>query len=441
MLGKGPDRMQTTFQSITAWQPYAIITLVYLVLMMGFYLLRRSATIRWSYVWTAMVGVGLLARLYGAARLQSYPFDFGTFYAWALGVANYGFGDFYSSQSFIDYPPGYMYVLGIVGWCHHLLGASGNSVTSALLLKTPAIVADFGIAYLLYHMAKERGQHWLGGFLAIGFLLNPVVWLNSAAWGQVDSVFTLVLLAAIWQLLKQNYCWTGVFYAIAILIKPQALLFGPVFLFSPLGKQAWRAWVKMAGYGAVTFVLGALPFAYKQELFWIVQLYKKTLGSYAYYSVNAFNVPAMFGGNWKAMPASANAISTGILVAIVIGAGLFAWFMRGRAGLAAFLSLFMILTVFLFAFKMHERYLFPALALIPLVGIWTRDGRWLFVLAFVTIAQMINVGLVYIQALQPNQPLWFGDGSIYASASLLVVAWLLSVWVWLSPKEGVQQDG
>jgi hypothetical protein len=96
--------------------------------------------------------------------------------------------------------------------------------------------------------------------------------------------------------------------------------------------------------------------------------------------------------------------------------------------------------VFLFAFKMHERYLFPAIVLIPYVWIRTKNMRWGIVLALVTIAQFINVGLIYIQSLMGNQPLLFGQSAINTCAGLLFLAWAMTTWYLLANPGGVQLD-
>ena len=66
-----------------------------------------------------------------------------------------------------------------------------------LLLKIPAIVADIALAALLYGAARR----WFGGraglLAAAIYLFIPVTWYDSALWGQVDAVGTLVMVAAL----------------------------------------------------------------------------------------------------------------------------------------------------------------------------------------------------------------------------------------------------
>ena len=69
------------------------------------------------------------------------------FIAWGDMIFKDGIGNFYSSDSFTDYPPGYMYILYMVGAIRHVLGVAWNSTLSVMLTKTPAIIADLATAY------------------------------------------------------------------------------------------------------------------------------------------------------------------------------------------------------------------------------------------------------------------------------------------------------
>src|SRR5450756_2644149 len=93
-----------------------------------------------------------------------------------------------------------MYVLWLVGIAGNAVsGIVGVSADQAvgLLLKLPAIGADIAIGGLLWW----AGRRWFGGragvLAAALYLFIPVTWYDSALWGQVDAVGTLVMLAAL----------------------------------------------------------------------------------------------------------------------------------------------------------------------------------------------------------------------------------------------------
>ncbi|HTS14027.1 MAG TPA: hypothetical protein VMH24_00040, partial [Candidatus Sulfotelmatobacter sp.] len=154
--------------------------------------------------------VGLALRLIIAYVLfpgSGFQSDIGSFTSWALTLAHGGPGGFYANAGFADYPPGYLYVLWLLGSIGSglagLLGGGTITLGGVVLplpdtivgglIKLPAIAADLGIAYLLYRLVRR----WLGARsdargAALGaaalYLFNPVTWYDSALWGQIDAV-------------------------------------------------------------------------------------------------------------------------------------------------------------------------------------------------------------------------------------------------------------
>ena len=62
-----------------------------------------------------MLGCGLALRLVLALVTEGYPYDMSCFVAWGDKLAAEGPAAFYSEGYFADYPPGYLWVLGLVG--------------------------------------------------------------------------------------------------------------------------------------------------------------------------------------------------------------------------------------------------------------------------------------------------------------------------------------
>src|SRR5664279_3990052 len=91
-----------------------------------------------------LLGLGLAFRLVLALVLfpgQGLSSDLGFFESWATTLARVGPGTFYTSAGSANYPPGYMYVLWLVGALGSLFGTSSSHAV-VLLLKIPAIAAD-----------------------------------------------------------------------------------------------------------------------------------------------------------------------------------------------------------------------------------------------------------------------------------------------------------
>ncbi|MDR5416295.1 hypothetical protein RHO86_24775, partial [Salmonella enterica subsp. enterica serovar Thompson] len=92
---------------------------------------------------------------------------------------------------FADYPPGYLYVLWLIGGLGHLLApfAGGDAVAATTaLVKLPAIFADIAVGLVLYMVVRSwrsprRDAERVALLAAAFYLFNPVTWYDSAIWG------------------------------------------------------------------------------------------------------------------------------------------------------------------------------------------------------------------------------------------------------------------
>ena len=99
--------------------------------------------------------LGLVVRYVCAKFDSGYAVDMGCFSYWADSVYKDGFGNFYNAGTFADYPPGYMYILWIVGLFRHLI--PGLSV-GTVALKMPAMLCDLATGALIYKLARKRSM-------------------------------------------------------------------------------------------------------------------------------------------------------------------------------------------------------------------------------------------------------------------------------------------
>ena len=133
--------------------------------------------------------------------------DLRSFVSWMSTLVEHGPGGFYANAGFADYPPGYMWIL----W---LLGLAGTTdvpfieLSMEQLIKLPPMLADLGIGVLLYWVVTRwsstpgRDARRLGLAAAGIYLFNPVTWYDSALWGQTDAVGALVMVAGVAMLLR-----------------------------------------------------------------------------------------------------------------------------------------------------------------------------------------------------------------------------------------------
>jgi dolichyl-phosphate-mannose-protein mannosyltransferase len=359
---------------------------------------RRESGESDNWKLAVLIAGGILVRGALAATTKGYGPDIGTFSAWAAHAAD-GLTSFYSPGYFADYPPGYIYVLWLVGKLRLLLGLDFDTPAFLLLLKLPAILADSATVWLLYRLAKRHWSNNAAVAVAALYAFNPAVILNSAVWGQVDGVLTLFILLGV-LFLERRPALSAASFAMALLIKPQALIFAPLpilwFADRLLRRKQHAAadLLLFSGTAIATFCLGIFPFSINENPGWIFAKYGATLASYPYATLNAFNLFALTGGNFVPVDERLLFLPYALwgyvfIALIVICAALAA--LKGKdPSRFWYVPLFLSVSVFILSAKMHERYLFPALALALGFSIKSRDRWGLLLFAGFSATQFLN---------------------------------------------------
>ena len=108
-------------------------------------------------------------------RESGFAIDVGDFNAWGQRLASVGPGEFYEDGFFADYPPGYLYVLWLLGEIGSALApALGSDITGGLV-KIPGGLADVGVAAMLFVIARR----WAGELLDRTTSLDQPVQLRA----------------------------------------------------------------------------------------------------------------------------------------------------------------------------------------------------------------------------------------------------------------------
>ncbi|MDD4312078.1 MAG: glycosyltransferase family 39 protein, partial [Eubacteriales bacterium] len=361
----------------------------------------------------------LMAILLGAFALRvvlsiifyGHPTDINCFMAWGNMVVELKPYNFYTSGAFADYPPGYMYICGAIAGLCKLLGIPYGSDGMALLFKMPSTIADLLTAYLLYRLAKNQKLGEKSALILAGiYAFTPTLMFVSGAWGQIDSALALLIALVILLLQKDKRILAGAVYGLAILMKPQALMFGPILAVAFVldiiddreqwAKKLWQTALAVAAALAVIFAL-ALPFQGSQGPLWLIEKYSSTATSYHYVSIEAFNFGSLFGWNWKTadtlilwMPYYK--FGMGMIILSVLFSSALYYFGRKKSHGALFLSAGLaVLLIFTFGHYMHERYMLPALLLILIAYLYYGDRRLLAVFGGLTITSFLNATCAY----------------------------------------------
>jgi Gpi18-like mannosyltransferase len=363
--------------------------------------------------------------------------DVNAFSAWAGRLADVGPGEFYAPGYFADYPPGYLYVLWLVGEVSRFVEPMLGGLSPIRgLIKVPGIAADLGVAVLIYLIATRffgdrPPVRWLGSGARIGligaavYLFNPGVVFNSAVWGQMDSVGALVILIGLYSLGRG---WTeaaGLAAVVAVLIKFQFGWLIPIVAVVGLKRHLFgrssdpalaarpdpvRILTSLAvGFGTAVAML--LPFGMTilptgDPTTSLIDKFRAAADQYQGLSINAFNIwrnpwsglgDTQFWGNDQGIALTLGALN---VTWAMVGIGLFALVavialvaVARRDDMQGLLmaSLTMAVAFFGLPTRVHERYLFPALALAaPLVGV---AARW--AAAYLALATMFFLNIYW----------------------------------------------
>jgi len=345
-----------------------------------------------------LICIALFLRLFISVVLPSFSGDLNLFKDWAT-AAGKNLIKVYSNSRNADYPPLYMYVLAIVG---KLGNTSAFSSYYNLLLKLPSIFADIVTSILIYRLAGKHLSRSMSITLAVFYLFNPAVWINSSVWGQVDSFFTMILVFGVYMLLEGRVGISGVFFTAAVLMKPQGIIFLPILFFELVRLKSVKEFIKTAFISLGTAVLIALPFMITNGVTWIFKLYSGTVGEYPYASVNAFNFFNLIGKNYAKDTGTILGISyhnLGMAAIVLVTILTFVIYIKGNnKNFAPAAALIEIAGVFTFASSMHERYLFPAVALSILAYIYLKDKRILALIIGFSITVFSNTYYVLLQS-------------------------------------------
>ncbi len=389
-----------------------------------------------------------VSRIVIGMLVPGYGVDVGCFTAWSDRMYQVGPVDFYITEQHSDYPPGYMLVLWPIGLIGSLMGTGATE----LMIKLPAIIADIAAIALIFTCVSRMFNRKAALSLAAIYAFNPLVYATGAAWGQADSIPAVLILLVILLVYRKKWAAALPVYTLAVLMKPQSLMFGPLglaafvmYLLKKEEKDRWKQALIGAGISLALALAVVLPFSPKQEdMDWLIGLYSGTMTFYGYATVNATNLYFLFGLNWQPIGSAAPLLLrlTGAL-SLILPVG---WYLYkepkassprerimlalsllpalaaallptslGQTGTLLMISGFLIVlvrfvsegsvcnlpllgAVMLIVFcalgvMMHERYLFSAVVLLMLAYAGRRDKRIFILMAALSLLAFLNVGI------------------------------------------------
>lgn len=348
---------------------------------------------------TAICALGIFLRLL-LSPLEGYGFDVGVNQGWAKSAVKLGLARSYSEQvdgnMLPNYPPLSLMVFASTGHLYQAFVSpeyDKGLVENRVFIKFPSILADIVTVVLLFLIvAKWKGKK--AGYIAAAvYALHPAVIYDSAVWGQTDSLYTMFLVACVGALSMQWNAAAGALIALAFLTKTQAVILVP-FVGFVLLMRGWKAIWQSALAAAVVAILILIPFVPDDGLGGIAKMYADSVGYYPTVASNAYNFW------WALLSDSANNVTDNQLIFGVMpyrSAGLmlfsyaYLWVLshawKHRRDLASaeqaiprlfFSSAVLAYAFFLFNTEMHERYLFPFVALAVPMLFLSRKSAWTY---------------------------------------------------------------
>ena len=254
-------------------------------------------------------------------------------------------------------------------------------------LKVFSVLFDFILAYYvmkLVSMLREDRMTQIVSFFAA--LLVPSVIVNSAMWGQCDSVFSAFALGGLYFGLnkKSRLCWA--FFALALSFKLQTVFLMPMLIVFLVRKDIrlrdiWVFAAVFVGLLIPAMLAGRSPVS-------CISVYWNQANSYSELSMLAPNVFAWLPQGTKSnIPVTA----AGIFIAgtVVLGFLLYLYWRKDRLNTRDLIKASLIFTVLIpfFLPLMHDRYFYLA-DTVAVVYLFLEPKRW-YIPALICIASFL----------------------------------------------------
>jgi Gpi18-like mannosyltransferase len=342
-----------------------------------------------------VLALGLLVRLW-AMRWPPFPNDMAAYIGWGERMREVGPWNFYAENVFADYAPGYIYVFWLTSILQHAFFEGASVTVVHFLYRFPPVLCDLATTALIYlfvlrtYRARvddpdDSASIW-AGLAAACYAFNPAIIFNAAAWGQTDSVFTLLMVLSLLLVFWGRPEWSVVSYTLAFLVKPQAISFAPVLVVALLLLFPLRRVLIAAGIGLALGVVMLLPFFGLGLILEFIEVMRDATDTYPYTSLYSYNLWGIYGF-WRDDAATVflgmSARTVGFILYAVGVIGGVVWLvaaLRRTADRPFTLLMFAVYFTFLPVMvltRMHERYLHPVLP---------------FLLLFASLCQVKSIG-------------------------------------------------
>ena len=339
----------------------------------------------------ALFALGLLARLF-TGKITGDMSNF--YFVWYQNILDNGAAVAFR-EHLIGYTPAFWYLF------------AGTTLLDPILPRVTAIkllpiLFDVISTYFVYRIVRIKyptgnKPYWAADL----FFVLPTIFINSAHWGQMDSLYTTFLIISLYFYLKEKPLLGMLAFALSFSIKFQAIFFVPFLVVLLLKKKVrWWQFLLVPAVYVITCIPAVLLGSSWLDL---LTIYLRQTALFSQLTVNAPNLYIFVP--WEV---AEPALRIGFIVAFCT---LASWIVftaldkrkitPERMVLLALIS--MSLTPFVLP-RMHERYFYPADALSLIVAFFNPD-LWIVPFAFQLSSGLASA--VYLKG-KPPEPVMYG---------------------------------
>jgi hypothetical protein len=372
-----------------------------------------------------------------------------------------------------DYMPLRLYLLWGLSQIVALAGGSFHDPLSPItlaMIKLPGMLADMGIIALIAgvayrwqnqnppsshppppHPSQAAGSirlpdahRWF--IVAAVYACSPPVWINVAWWGQVDALLVLPLVGMVLLLDHAEGRWSWLLWTVALLIKPQAIVFAPLLYVATIRQHGSRGVAQGMAIATATFALASTPLVMAGQGPGLTQAYLGSVGRFPKVTIGAYNLWYLLtggqgGDDSTLIPLFSALVSfsyrqVGLMLvggtALVVGAVVLR---RADPPTRAHAAAVLALAFFMLPTQIHERYLFLVLPFLALCIAY--NTRFVIPYSILVATATINI-LGTLDGFVPLAHTWITHAPLplpmlCAVANLVVFLWLFA---WLIRHSG-----
>ena len=342
------------------------------------------------------------------------------FGSWAHRIFTHGI-----SQAYIDtdanYAPGYLYILQVFGW---MQGSVESIHRNIWYTKAITLLFDLGALYLLVHMLRKFR---LPTHMVLFVLLNIAYLYNTYVWGQIDGIYTAILLGTFYAAVCQRPVLAAVLFIAALSVKLQAIVALPAIglMLLPIFRLKPITLFYSVFAAALTQGLVFLPFIVHGTFGSMWAVYANSSSHFPVVQANAFNFWHLLRHIVPHFPVDIWGPDTQKLVGLEVKTLGFALFFASAAimlwplalrtyqkikqktsafsltdvQMAALAITGSVLCFFIFNTEMHERYSHPVILFSAVYAVLS--GRWAINI-LLSIAYTLNLEQVLKWMKLPN---------------------------------------